>query len=190
MEGKLKIIIDSLVGRSESEVLQILSNHQDLSSKEKNFIWTYLFPKPLQDYELPRVVGPYLESTNGGYGYWTIDFRMILHLVRAARCSQYKNFMRHLIHSFIRSTPFPVSGHGHGKKCPICGKILYEYDFWKERCEGNNKLSDEQKKNYLAYGSNGSDIQLCLPCLIHLEKLDKILDMIETGYLNKGDRFN
>ena len=189
IEQVRKYLID-LSGKPEQEVLSILKDDQVLDREQKGFIWNYMFPDPLLDYELPKLVGPYLSRVNGGHGFWQPDPGMLLHLTRAFRCDQYRNFIRHLLHTFIRVIPSPVSGKGHSHSCPICGKVLYEYDFWVERCSGPkaSSMTDLEKKEYLAYGSDSSDCQLCVPCLMQLAELDRVLETLYPGYLEKFSR--
>lgn len=155
---------------SKEEVMKSLKE-VNLGTDEKNFIWTYLYPEPLLDYELPSVVQAYLHK-NPGINLLNPDFGFNLIMVRAIQTPQYKRFMRFLLHSFIEKPDqvFPVDGEG-SCSCPICGKTIYRY----QDCQGNRDI--------LAYGSDQTELCLDLGCLAQLGYLHGTMEKITPGYL-------
>jgi hypothetical protein len=57
---------------------------------------------------------------------------------------------------------------------------------WTEECKKFPQLEEKEKKEFLAFGSKQSSIELCLDCLIQLQGLNDILKILEgENYLNK-----
>ncbi len=176
----LKKYIKDLEGKDQSEVIEALKA-SPLSQAERNLVFIYFFPRPLLDRELPSRVINARKKAGNERGWIEINEGEVSLLVEAYKTSQYGRFMRHLLHSFLDpSMIHPVSGTERGQ-CPICGKTIYHYDFWKDHA------NEDVDKEYLAFGSNESGMELCLDCLIQLQGLDEILKELEgVNYLNAG----
>lgn len=160
----------------KEQVKSLLGPSTKFTSDQKNFIWNYLFPEPILDYELPSIVQSYFKTT-GITGTQKPDEGVLFILIRALRSLQYGRFMKHLLYSFLDvSLIYPViDDKVKEKTCPICGKTLYEENTWK-------KLNDPGK-DYLAYSSERSDLWLCRDCLVQLQYLDYTMEIICPGYL-------
>lgn len=181
--NSLKFYIDKLKDCDAHEVINSLRVNPVLSVEEKNLIYLYLFPRPLLDRQLPERIIAYRKNKNP-QGSLQSDLGEIGLLVEAYRTEQYKRFMKHLFHSFTDPEQlFPIAGLGQCE-CAICGKNMYEEGAWSDLCSRfeYNQL-EKEKKEYLAFGSKNSGINLCLDCIIQLKETSILLEEIEPGYL-------
>jgi hypothetical protein len=184
----IKEYIKKFDTKSKSDVLDYLKsmgNH--LTVDEKNAIFVYLFPISLLDRELPGKI-----QSNRGRNYKgelvPCDSEIVL-LQGAYKSKQYNRYIRHLLHSFMDpKNVYPLTGR-FKTSCGSCGKELYHFEVWEEECNKFPKLDEKNKKEFLAYGSKTSDIELCLDCLVQLNCLNDILKQLEgNDYLTKWER--
>ena len=181
---KIKYYIDYL---SESkpkkdEVVEYLSQREDIGDDYKNLIYFYLFPRNLMDMELPSRIMSYRGEDNKN-GYLEPNVIETGLLLEAYRTRQYNRYMRHLLHSFHNpDLVFPLLGHDKCE-CGICKKSTWAYDEWKKICEQYPETSEENKKEFLAFGCDSSKITICLPCLTQLLSLHQLLTLLE------GDKY-
>lgn len=179
--NSLKFYIDRLKDCTVREAVGLLKVDQELSIEEKNLIYLYLFPRPLLDRQLPERVQSYRGKQS--QGFLQPNLGEIGLLVEAYRTEQYKRFMKHLFHSFTNPEHlYPVAGNGQCE-CALCGKNLYEEDVWNDMCTRFPGSDEKNKKEYLAYGSKNSSINLCLDCIIQLKETSILLEELEPGYL-------
>ena len=179
--NSLKFYIDRLKDCTVHEAVGLLKVDQELSIEEKNLIYLYLFPRPLLDRQLPERVKSYRGKQS--QGFLQPNLGEIGLLVEAYRTEQYKRFMKHLFHSFTNPEHlYPVAGNGQCE-CALCGKNLYEEDVWNDMCTRFPGSDEKNKKEYLAYGSKNSSINLCLDCIIQLKETSILLEELEPGYL-------
>ena len=169
--------INNLKGRSEGEVLQILSGLTNLSRGEKNTIYMYLFPKQIHDRELVTLIQESRKNTPEGLvGVITEPSESdIPFLIEAYGTRQYKNFIKHLIHSFVvcKKDDLYVLETNETYECGVCGRPI------------KGLLQNDIQSS--AYGSTNSDIVLCPACLMQLHVLNSLLEEIEgTDYLTWG----
>ena len=176
-----KFYIDKLKNCEVHEAINLLRVEPDLSIEEKNLIYLYLFPRPLLDKQLPERVQA--NRGNQYQGYLQPNLGEVGLFIEAYRTEQYKRFMKHLFHSFIDPMQlFPIAGNGQCE-CALCGKNLYENEAWSEMCLRFPQSGEQNKKEYLAFGSKNSNINLCLDCIVQLKEASIILEEIEPGYL-------
>lgn len=188
-----KKYVDILQGKDENKVIGSLKYLDDLTRNEKNLIYTYLFPKPLLHMELPKVILG--ERGRHSEGFLEKHFDEVLILVRAYRGLQYKKFMQHLLHSFIEDQKKIFVEEAVGEhSCAICKKTLYDFSYWKNLCDKNPAYGEQERKEFLAYGSVQSSLHMCLDCMVQLRALHEILQVLEgpyylgAGYLKQEKR--
>ena len=75
--------------------------------------------------------------------------------------------------------------------CALCGRKLLYYNDWKAIIDqqlnglyGEELLDELHREEFLAFGSNESDIILCKHCLIQLANAYQIMDDIEPSFLD------
>ncbi len=179
--------IEVLKGKEEKRVLSALKTLDELSPIDKNAIYTYLFPKPIMDMELPKIIMNG-RKTNGGSdrGYLEPNDLETLILLRAYNTRQYKKFILHLLHSFVQDEKgIYVEDSQDEFKCGACGKLLYGFTTWKILCDKNPSFGEQERREYLAYGSSQSSQHICLDCMIQLQNLNKILEAVEGKHYLK-----
>lgn len=173
--NKLKTIVDQLTnsGKSKEDIIKSLSENKVLSRSEKILLYRYLFPRPLLDRELPtRIIENRGESVNG---YLTPELSEATLIIEAYRTPQYSRYIRHLMHSFLDPNKiFPILGTKNDHECGICRKTITE--------TGSSNIDTSTET--LAWGSEESDITLCINCLIQLKYANDILEVLEPGYLS------
>ena len=169
--------INGLKGSKKDDVIQRLNRLGDsLSPGEKNTVYTYLFPGNLLDGELADQIKQY-----GGGGYrGTIESNEtdLPLLVNAYGSRQYRGFIRHLLHSFIRvgEQELYLLESPDVLECGICKVGIY------------GTQANPPDKEHLAYGSHKSDVLLCPSCLYQLHILDNLLKRVEgKDYLIWGN---
>ena len=177
----LKNYIDSFKGEGENQVLESLRNKEDLRPFEKNLIYVYLFPKPIMHMELPGIIINNRKACSGNEcGYLEANDRETLILLRAYNTLQYKKFMIHLLHSFVEDEELIfIENDQNDYKCACCGKPIYGYNKWKSICDNNPAFGEQNRREYLAYGSSQSNLCMCLDCMVQLQNLNRILEGIE-----------
>ena len=182
---KVKYYIDNLGGKSKEDVLRILGNDEKLSDPEKNTVYLFLFGGKLLDRELPGRI----QSARGRNvaGYLVPEDSEIVLLIMAYKSKQYNRYILHLLHAFTDpSKVFPLSGRFR-ETCGLCDKMIYHHEVWSEECKKFPQLGEQDKKEFLAYGSRESSIELCLDCLVQLQALNDVLKVLEgPNYLNPG----
>lgn len=169
--------INNLKGSKKEDVIQRLNNLGDsLSSGEKNTVYTYLFPGNLLDGELADQIKQY---NGGGYsgtiGPNEIDLPL---LVNAYGSRQYRGYIRHLLHSFIKvdQQELFLLESSDRAECGIC------------KLDICGTQAGPPDKEHLAYGSQKSDVLLCPSCLYQLHVLDSLLKRLEgKDYLIWGN---
>lgn len=180
----IKKYIEVLKGKDEGRVIEALSGLNDIDRIAKNTVYTYLFPRPIQHMELPKLI---MEGRGADTsGYLTSNDPETLILLRAYNTRQYGKYMRHLLHSFIQNTGSIFIENSPGVyECGSCGKKIYDYGSWKNICDNNPDFGEQNRREYLAYGSSQSSIHVCLDCMIQLQNLNNILEAIEgSNYLS------
>jgi hypothetical protein len=157
-----------------------IPNNQ-LSSFEKNFVWNYLFPEPLLDRELPSVIQ---NAIPGNIDLLMPNDNFVMILIRALRTPQYSKFMKHLLHSFIvdPSLVYPVDGE-QTQICPICGKTVYNHKIWKRICDQTPNNPESSRQEHLSFSSKQSDLCLDLDCLVQLNELNNVMNILDPGFL-------
>lgn len=170
----IKGYINNLQGKSEDEVFDRLSKLGDtLSPGEKNTIFAYLCPQNLLDGELVDLVqkkrfsSP--EGLKGTLEPSEVDIPLFMN---AYRTRQYRGFIRHLLHSFIKCNKEDLYLPEDEKtyECALCGKSVV------------GSLVSGVEQEYRAYQSTNTDITLCPDCLMQLHILDDMLKDIEGEY--------
>lgn len=169
--------INSLRGSKKDDVIQRLNGLGDsLSPGEKNTVYTYLFPGNLLDGELAQQLMQY----NGGGHRGVIepnDVDLPL-LVNAYGSRQYRGYIRHLLHSFIKvgEQELYLLESSDINECGICKVNIF------------GTHANPPDKEHLAYGSQKSDVLLCPSCLYQLHVLDSLLKRLEgKDYLIWGN---
>ena len=169
--------INRLKGYTEQETIQVLKGINDISRGEKNTVFMYLFPKQIHDRELVTLIQKNRENTPEGLmGITTEPSESdIPLLIEAYGTRQYKNFIKHLIHSFVvcKKEDLFVLETNETYECGICGREI------------KGLLLNDIPSS--AYGSANSDIVLCPACLMQLHILNSLLEEIEgKDYLTWG----
>ena len=184
MKTKLISYLNSLknLNNDSHQIIEKLRTCNDLSIPEKNLIYLYFFPRPLLDMELPYRINEM--RGNNQSGYLEPNLPEISLIIEAYRTEQYRRYIKHLFHSFTNPIDIhPVDGFGKCN-CGLCKKEIYELKSWNEIC---NRFSDNYKekenKEYLSYGSTGSNISLCIDCIIQLNEAKNLLTEIEPDFL-------
>lgn len=178
-------------GRKD-KILEYLANCAELDDDRKNLIYFTIFPRQLLDGEFPSRL---LSSRTDGntVGYLEPNIREIGLLLEASLTDQYKNFLRHLLHSFRDpSQVFPLQGT-EKCECCICRKGIWAYDAWDNICKQYPSNPEKDRKEYLAFASDNTTLTICLDCLIQLSGLDRLMKVLDgDNYLdwrvNQWDR--
>ena len=184
---KFKEVVDLLRDKSKQEVLDYLKSNNTFTSDEKNIIWIYLFPRPILDRESPsRIQENRKRLGNDGTGWREPNDSETGIFLELLKTSQYGNFMWHLLHSFTNpENIYPVDGDIK-TTCCLCGKPIYQYRVWKQKCQKYPETGESEKKEFLSFSSKQSNIELCLDCLIQLQNLNEWLKvLINPGYLDR-----
>jgi len=180
--------ISKYQGKSKEDVYNILKEDQTLSNLDKNKIWVYLFPEPLKDMELPSVI---MEGRKDHKeGYLSPNDQETLHLLRAYRTLQYRKFILHLLHTFIENEKetYVVSEKGN-YLCAGCNKPLYAHEEWSELCKQSPAFGEQNRKEYLAFGNDQTNLKICIDCMIQLKNLnDWLIDIEGPHYLMWGKK--
>lgn len=183
----MKTYIENLKNLDEKSVLETLKS-ATLSSFEKNFIYTYLFPKPLKHMELLEVVGN-KRTQHNQTDLLKPDSLEVLILLRAYRTEQYRKFILHLLHSFIENqggTYIVNEEVEEHDTCSICGKKLYPFSMWSKMLADYPESPENNRKEYLMFGNDQTGLCMCLDCMIQLKELNTYLENIEgSDYLIK-----
>ena len=146
----------------------------NLSKEDKILAYSYCYPRNILDYELPKHIMVYRNKYNMPNGWLVENFGESCILVEAFRSLQYRNFMRHLMHSFLDPSQLSsVEGEGEDN-CPICGKTVYYSLSW-DKDFGNTDKDQE----LLAIISKGSSVCLCKDCLAQLLNCYNLIEKIE-----------
>lgn len=178
----INYLIDSKT--TEEEALKLLTANATLSREEKNLIYRYCYPRPLLDKELPSRVQSYRASCNKASGFLVPDSGETTLIIEAGRTAQYGRFIKHLMHSFgDPNLIHPLEGN-EKHECPLCGKVLYEADLWKSLVDERPGTPEANQKEYLAYGSDNSEVTLCTDCLIQLISAINIINDIDPSFLD------
>lgn len=178
----MKEIIRQLLGNHiyPEEGINLLKDNTSLTPFQKNCVWTYCYPVNIGDYELPGLIqterGPYKE------GWLKPKEDEILLLLRAYSCKQYEGYMKHLLWSFTRNPESVLvpsyKEEGEDLKCGVCGKSLYPWNEWEEKCNQSPAFKEKERREYLAFGSSLSSQCVCLNCQIQMKALwDLIQEM-------------
>jgi hypothetical protein len=182
-----KEFIDWLVSnqKAESDAIQILrkgcnipvsGNHkielEKLTPAYKNLIVLYTYPKPIGDYQLPKIISEYRNQPNHSNDV-SLNLNEVAYIIDAYRGRVYENFIRHLFWGFCKDSngnndyskvtrvqPTPE----YFKGCPICG---------------------ESNINDWYFGSTDSPFTICKRCMPNLIESASILDIFEPGYMTK-----
>ena len=183
---EIKKFIDEYKNLSSTELLDVLKQRTDLTPTQKNIIYVYLHPTNLGDMELVSKFKKYRISKDGNITgkLEPVDNEIIM-LLNAYRCRQYNKYIRHLLHSFVKkdNSIVPIDGN-EVESCGICGKPVYQYGKWQEKCCELGR-DEVVRKEHLSLGGDGTDIVVCLDCLIQLGKLHDLLQEIEgSDYLD------
>ena len=165
---------------TKEQVLSILKGREDLTVEEKNFIYLYCFPRPLLDRELiPRVAEEHKKrgdlNNHGSLIPNALDVTLIL---EAGQTEQYGRFIKHLMYAFSDEEKIYKAFNNNTYECPICGKTIMGETLWKI-----TQFQDQQKE-FLAIGSRGSSILMCLDCLVQLNAAKEVVDFIDPGFLD------
>lgn len=164
---------------SEQEALVLLRDNKVLENSEKNLIYAYCYPRPLEDYGLPPRIQQY-RTKRGTLPDGTIgDPQEVIMIIEASQTEQYGRFIKHIMHAFGNPEKiFPVAGAGEDT-CAICGKNIYEFDKWTEETNGT-----DEGRHKLCFGSVDSKIVLCIDCLQRLVEAIGIINDIDPGFLD------
>ena len=155
------------------ELLKLTS----LTSTEKNVVYFYCFPRPLEDYGLPPRIQNHRLSTGAIYG----DESEIALIVEACRTEQYGRFMKHLMHAFGNPENIhPVAGN-ETDTCCICGRELRQISPTDTGVVGN--------RHSFSYGSVDSTSNICLDCLGRLIEVMELMEKVDPSFLNWAKRY-
>src|SRR5574344_1988184 len=127
----IKDIINQYEGLDENDILNLLAQRNDISRFEKNLIYSYLCPKPIGNYELPGII--LKERGNHPEGFLKPNERESPILIRKFRTRMYRNYILHLLHSFIEHPDdIFVVNETENKvcECCVCKKPLLTYSPW------------------------------------------------------------
>lgn len=170
----IKGYINNLQGRTEDDIFNRLLNlGESLSPGEKNTVFAYLCPQNLRDGELVELVQKKRSSSpNGLKGTMEPSEVDIPLFMNAYKTRQYRGFIRHLLHSFIKcdKNDLYIPEDNKTYECALCGKIV------------SGSLIPGIEQEYRAYQSTNTDITLCPDCLMQLHILDDILKDLEGEY--------
>jgi hypothetical protein len=191
---KLGEYIEQFKGLEKEKLIEELKK-TPLSAYQRNIIYVYQFPTNLKHMELVEKIQTYRTKTYGNIvGLLVPEQKEILMLLNAYGCRQYKNYIRHLLHSFLGDNV--EVNFDDGDKildCGICGKPVAQYKKWQEQCQTEYAGGQEiVRKEHLAFNGE-SDIVTCINCLVQLSELHKILKDIEgedylTRFSNKDTK--
>ena len=154
--------------------IKYLQSQVLLDKIEKNIVYTYCFPRPLEDYGLPIRIQEHrwnkVSPANG-------DESEVARILEATQTEQYGRFMKHIMHAFKDpSKVHPVAGSGRDSCC-ICGKELLGYDIAKGDIHS------------MCYGSEDSSSIICIDCLERLINSVEIIEEIDPSFLNWVKRY-
>lgn len=174
-------------GYTKEQLLQNLAAREDLGRDEKNFIYLFLFPRPLLDRELPpRVKEAHFQRgdtrNKGIISPNALDVTLIL---EASQTPQYGRFIKHLMYAFCDSSKLIVSRGVNTYDCPICGKSLLGDSLW----EASVGKSDTEHE-FLAIGSRESSVTLCIDCISQLTESKRLIEEIDPGFLDWRKRMS
>lgn len=189
----IKTCIDQLreKNRSKEDVKRYLSSSDQFNDPSKKIIFDDLFPPIIPDKELPTLIVKNREAEGkkplfNFSGFLVPVESEIAILYSAFKSEQYQRFMLHLLHSFTSDKKvYPIGGR-FKSNCALCNKVLYNYDIWYEECLKFPQLAEKEKerKEFLSFGSNTSNLNLCLDCIVQLKALKSIVE-----YLNNNIKF-
>ena len=170
----IKGYINNLQGRTEDDIFNRLLNlGESLSPGEKNTVFAYLCPQNLRDGELVELVQKKRSSSSDGLKGTMEPSEVDIPLfMNAYKTRQYRGFIRHLLHSFIKcdKNDLYIPEDDKTYECALCGKIV------------SGSLIPGVEQEYRAYQSTNTDITLCPDCLMQLHILDDILKDLEGEY--------
>lgn len=184
MENRIKYFLDKFQSSklNNLEVLEYLSNNNELTPEEKNLIFLYLFPRPLADKELPKRFQDVRVNENK-YGSLIPNLNEVAIIIEAGKTLQYSRYIKHLLHSYSSVENIHSIEGSNVCNCCLCNKEIYELTLWKEFSK-QYKSEEEQEKLFLAFGSTETDLPICMPCLLSLRKAIDIIDTIDPSFLN------
>lgn len=168
----------------KDKVIEYLAGCEDIGNDYKNLIYFYLFPRNLMDMELPSRIMSYRGEKNK-VGYLEPNVEETGLLLEAYRTLQYNRFIRHLLHTYTKvNSVFPQLGNDQCE-CGICRKRIWGYGEWDKICKQYPEVGEQDRKEYLAFAAEGTKINMCLPCLVQLQTLHSLLQIIEgDNYLD------
>jgi len=148
-----------------------------LTPIEKNIVYFYCFPRPLEDYGLPPRVQKHRLATGAVYG----DETELPLIVEACRTEQYGRFMKHLMHAFGNPENIhPVAGN-ETDTCCICGRELRQISLTDIGVVGD--------RHSFSYGSVDSTSNICLDCLGRLIEVMELMEKVDPSFLNWAKRY-
>ena len=163
----------------EQKALELLKENKVLENSEKNLIYAYCYPRPLEDYGLPPRIQQYRIKRQTFPDGLSTDPQEIALIIEASQTEQYGRFIKHIMHAFGDPEKiFPVAGSDE-EKCAICGKTIYEFDKWTEETVGQ-----DEERHKLCFGSTDSKIVLCVDCIQRLVEAIGVIDSIDPGFLD------
>lgn len=189
MTTDLSVYIKSL--REVNDTHQVIESLRtsSLSIPEKNLVYLYLYPRPLLDRELPGRIQENRVREQREVGWLEPEISEVALLIEAYRTQQYRRFIKHLLHTFTGEEAAknisPILGYAQDT-CGLCGKRLFEWGAWEsevDKFKNTPSFPERERKEYLSFGGKGSNISLCLDCIVQLQEVNRILETIEPGYL-------
>lgn len=176
----LENYVNNLSGISEEQFKSLMNNDNKLTREEKCYLYYYLFPKPLLDRELPSRILNARKDNPKGELYPVL--KEVCILIEACNTLQYSKFMKHILHSFTDPlSMFPVLGNQY-TYCPICGKKIFELDIWTNLSK--DYPIEQDKKEFLAFGSKNSQLSVCIDCIIQLNEVFQIINRLNPSFLD------
>lgn len=164
---------------SSSQLLKVLYN-ANLTRDEKNFVYLYCFPRPLLDRELPpRVIKDhFLRGDISNRGSLSPNISDVSLILEAGRTEQYGRFIKHLMNAFCNELKLFKISDSNVHECPICGKKIFGEGIWTKIGS-----SIDPSREYLAFGSTGSSITMCLDCIVQLNAAKETVEAIDSNFL-------
>lgn len=159
------------------EGLNFLKGNNNLTPFQKNCVWTYCYPENIGDYELPGLI----QKERGSHqeGWLKPKDEEILLLLRAYACKQYEGYIKHLLWAFTKnSDSIVIPDHREDEEelvCGICGKILYPWNEWEEKCNQSPAYGESKRREFLTFASTLSSQCMCLNCQIQMNALLELL---------------
>lgn len=187
---KISYVLQGVFGKTSEEIINILRYNcpVPLCSQEQSIIYSLAISQPviLHDGDLSSFIKTHRNAFNIPRGSLQEDLDEVSMLIKAWRSPQYKRYIKHMMISFLdNSLVFPIEGYGEDE-CGICKKKLFRFNSWDEMCKQNPGFGEQNRKEYLSFGSKNSKNSICMDCLVQLGIAYDLLEHLYPGFLTKS----